>query len=95
MSENESLKKNKSNKKRKKKIILISTLGVLAILIAVIFGYYIQIRNRVYIKSTPKATEENKATRYETATSQDTFYNLFKKLFHTYLNSDAKKASPY
>lgn len=60
MSENESLKKNKSNKKRKKKIILISTLGVLAILIAVIFGYYIQIRNRVYIKSTPKATEENK-----------------------------------
>ena len=26
---------------------------------------------------------------------EDTFYNLFKKLFHTYLNSDAKKASPY
>ena len=63
MSENESLKKikaKKKNKKRKKKIILFSTLGVLAILIAVVFGYYNQIRNRVYIKSTPKATEENK-----------------------------------
>ncbi|MFU7514564.1 LCP family protein [Clostridium sp. HCS.1] len=63
MSENESLKKikaKKKNKKRKKKIILFSTLGVLAILIAVVLGYYNQIRNRILIKPTTKANEEKK-----------------------------------
>lgn len=63
MSENESLKKikaKKKNKKRKKKIILFSTLGVLAILIIGLLGYYNQIRNRILIKPTTKANEEKK-----------------------------------
>ena len=47
------------------------------------------------VQKQEKNDKQNCNTRYETATSQDTFYNLFKKLFHTYLNSDAKKASPY
>ena len=63
MSENESLKKikaKKKNKKRKKKIILFSTLGVLAILIAVGVWYYNHIKNRIFIESKPNnnATQE-------------------------------------
>ncbi len=62
MSENESVKRlrNKKKKKNKKKIILLSVLGVLAILIAVGVWYYNHIKNRIFIESKPNnnATQE-------------------------------------
>ena len=66
MSENESVKKKDkkkiNNKNKIMRIVLISILGVLAILIAVGIGYYNHIKNKVYIgsKTNNPTTEEVK-----------------------------------
>ena len=59
MNENEPVKRRTAKKRKKKnknKIILLSVLGVLAILIALGVGYYFHIRNQIYVeyKPTPK-----------------------------------------
>jgi polyisoprenyl-teichoic acid--peptidoglycan teichoic acid transferase len=61
MSENDSLKKKRQNKKKKnkkKKIILVSILSVLAIIIAVVWGYYNHIRNKIYVEYKPESKNQ-------------------------------------
>ncbi|MDZ5017174.1 transcriptional regulator, partial [Clostridium perfringens] len=65
MSENDSLKKKRQNKKKKnkkKKIILVSILSVLAIIIAVVWGYFNHNRNKIYVEYKP---ERKNPARYK------------------------------